>query len=403
MFICPKPNLVMNNKLQTIPRLLVLSSAFLLLLLVGFEACTGLSSENSGKSAGHGDNESGDVATVDTAAVDTDALAPAFISEQVQFDTDDPAIWINPTDPAKSLVIGTDKKDGGGLYVFDLTGKIIDSLTVKGLQRPNNVDVAYGLLLKGQPTDIAVTTERNTHSLRIYSVPAMQPIDGGGIPVFEGENQPDFRDLMGISLYTNPENGDIYAIVGRKDGPTDGTYLWQYLLTGNVDGTVKASLVRKFGQYSGRKEIEAIAVDNELGYVYYSDEGAGVRKYHAHPDKGNEELAFFATEGFADDHEGISIYKSGAGTGYILVSDQQANSFRIFPREGADGNPHHHPFIKSVKVQAQQSDGSEVTSLPLNDHFRHGLFVAMSDDRTFHFYRWEDIAGRAGLSMPKNP
>src|SRR5690349_1849047 len=31
---------------------------------------------------------------------------------------DDPAIWVNPKDPAKSAVIGTDKK--GGLYVYDL-------------------------------------------------------------------------------------------------------------------------------------------------------------------------------------------------------------------------------------------------------------------------------------------
>ncbi|XHR95108.1 phytase [Mucilaginibacter sp. UC70_90] len=26
------------------------------------------------------------------------------------YDTDDPAIWINPADPAQSLIIGTDKK-----------------------------------------------------------------------------------------------------------------------------------------------------------------------------------------------------------------------------------------------------------------------------------------------------
>jgi 3-phytase len=31
--------------------------------------------------------------------------------------------------------------------------------------------------------------------------------------------------------------------------------------------------------------------------------------------------------------------------------------------------------------------------MPLNDTFRHGLFIAMSDDRTFQLYRWEDIMG----------
>src|SRR4051812_48802963 len=34
---------------------------------------------------------------------------------------DDPAIWIHPTDPTVSMVMGTDKK--GGLNGFDLDGK----------------------------------------------------------------------------------------------------------------------------------------------------------------------------------------------------------------------------------------------------------------------------------------
>ena len=78
------------------------------------------------------------------------AVKPLYISDPVDFDTDDPAIWVNPNDPAQSLVIGTDKDSSGGLYVFDLKGKIIKSKTVKGLKRPNNVDIAYGLLLAGK-------------------------------------------------------------------------------------------------------------------------------------------------------------------------------------------------------------------------------------------------------------
>ena len=49
-------------------------------------------------------------------------------------------------------------------------------------------------------------------------------------------------------------------------------------------------------------------------------------------------------------------------------------------------------MISSVKTSTNQSDGSDIVSVPLNSDFKHGLFVAMSDDKTFHFYRWEDIA-----------
>jgi 3-phytase len=345
----------------------------MLLLFITLSACT---SEKVTK------KEPNDIAVVN----------PKIITDTVPYDTDDPAIWINSTDIKKSLILGTDKNRDGGLYVFDLDGHIIPDKTVRPLERPNNVDVEYGLKLAGKPVDIAAVTERLSHKLRIFSLPDMVSVDGGGIEVFEGESGPEERDLMGISLYKRPADGAIFAIVGRKTGPS-GTYLWQYLLYDDGSGNVKAELVRKFGEFSGRKEIEAIAVDDNLGYVYYSDEGEGVRKYYADPSKGNEELALFATEGFQDDHEGISIYQKTPATGYIIVSDQGADKFHIFPREGTPDNPQDHPLLKIVKVAARESDGSEVTSQPLGDLFPKGLFVAMSNDRTFHYYSWEDIIG----------
>ncbi len=322
---------------------------------------------------------------------DPNAVKPLYVTDPVKHDTDDPAVWVNPDNPAESLVLGTDKDEDGALYVYDLKGKIIEDKVIRDLKRPNNVDVAYGLSLGEKKVDIAVLTERFTHKLRIYSLPDMKAIDNGGLAMFEGETGEEYRDLMGIALYTN-EAGEIYAIVGRKAGPTDGSYLWQYLLEDDGNGDVKATLVRKFGEFSGKKEIEAIAVDNELGYIYYSDEQYGVRKYYADPDNGNEELALFATEGYKEDNEGISFYKTSDTTGYILVSDQSANHFKVYKREGG-ATPHNHEQLASIPVSTNNSDGSETISIPLNDDFKHGLFVAMSDDKTFHYYRWEDIAG----------
>ncbi|RYY53527.1 MAG: phytase [Chitinophagaceae bacterium] len=316
---------------------------------------------------------------------------PVIITDTVPNDSDDPAVWINYADPSASLVIGTDKDSSGGLYVFDLKGKLDTARSIRGLGRPNNVDIEYGLSLGGKPVDIAVTTERFTHKLRIYSLPDMKPVDNGGIPVFEGED-PAFRDLMGISLYKDPA-GTIYAIVGRKTGPTDNTYLWQYQLKDDGKGNVIAALVRKFGNYSGKKEIEAIAVDDQLGYIYYSDEQVGVRKYYADPAKGNEQLAIFADTAFAGDHEGISIYSTSPTTGFIIVSDQQADQFRVYRREGDPGSPNTHSLLRTVKVKAHESDGSEAISVPLGPDFPTGIFVAMSDEKTFHFYRPEQILG----------
>ena len=245
-------------------------------------------------------------------------ISPVIITEAVRGDADDPAIWINKNNPAESLILGTDKITNGALYVFDLAGHIIREKTVYGLERPNNVDVEYGLLISGTPVDIAVVTERGAHRLRVYRLPDMTPIDNGGIPVFTGEK---YREPMGIALYKRPRDGAVFSIVSRKEGARNGRYLWQYLLEDDGHGGVTGTKVREFGLFSGKKEIEAVAVDDELGYVYYSDERAGIRKYHADPSAANAdvELTIIDTSGYGGDNEGISLYKINDGTGYLIV------------------------------------------------------------------------------------
>ncbi len=327
-------------------------------------------------------------------------ISPLYVTDPVNYDTDDPAIWINPVDASKSLIIGTDKDSIGALYVFDLQGKIIDSLVRRDIQRPNNVDLGYGLDMGSRQIDFAVTGERLTSRLRFFQLPEMEEITPGGIEIYQGETGPEFRDLMGVAVYKSPQSKKTYVIAGRKNGPTDSTYLWQYEVKGSEEG-IELELVRKFGSFSGNKEIEAIAVDAELGFIYYSDEGKGVRKYYAEPEKGNEELAFFGIEGFTEDHEGISIYKTSTQNGYILVSDQGANLFHVFPREGTTSNPNEHPLITTLPLSTVSSDGSEVTNVSLGPDFPKGLFVAMSDDKTFQIYNWEDLAEKIQQAIEK--
>jgi len=319
------------------------------------------------------------------------SISPHVITDTVSWDTDDPAIWINPSDPGRSLIIGTDKNADGALYVFNLEGKIVKS--VKGLRVPNNVDIAYGFPFRGDTVDIAVVTERLEQRIRVFSVPDLAPLDDGDLIVFNGDTE---RAPMGIALYKRPIDQTFFIFIGGKSGPAEG-YIGQYKLEEDLkQDKLKITPLREFGKYSGKKEIESIAVDTDAGYVYYSDETAGVRKYHADPDvpDANRELALFANEGFTRDHEGISIYELNEQKGYILVSDQQANQFKIYNREGSPGNPHDHRLVKIIEVEAIESDGSEVTSIPLSPAFPSGLFVAMSNGKTFHYYSWDDIAGK---------
>jgi 3-phytase len=322
-------------------------------------------------------------------------VQPVVITEESYSDTDDPCIWINYNNPEESLILGTDKDESnGGIYVYDLNGRINREKTIVGLKRPNNIDLVYHFNLNGLTIDIAVFTERKNKKIRVLRVPEMVFIDNGGIDVFEGS---EHRSPMGIALFKNKSDNSVFAIVGRKKGPAEG-YLHQYKLEANRYGVVEATLVRSFGAFSGKKEIESIAVDNDLGFVYYSDEGFGIRKYYANPEMGNEELAVFGSGDFALDSEGISIYPTEEGKGFIIISNQGDTSFNIYTREGSQSNPHQHELIKKVPVEAKDSDGSDITPFTFGNRFRGGLFVAMSSDKTFHFYHADDII----QYVPKN-
>ena len=305
-------------------------------------------------------------------------IKPNVITQKTPNDTDDPAIWVNPDNPAESIVFGTDKETNGGVYAFDLDGKIIAEKSIKNIQRPNNVDLEYGFTLNDSTqTDILVFTEREKQQIRMFSVPDMQPLDGGGFPVFEDAEGFEQNLPMGIAIYKSPKDSKFYAVVGRKTGPTEN-YLYQYALESDSTG-VKATLVRKFGKFSGQKEIEAIAVDDENGFVYYSDEGVCIRKYYAEPSKGNKEISCFGSEYFLEDIEGIAIATYEDGEGYIIVSNQQKGEFNIFSRKD-------NSFVKAVNLTTLETDGCEVVTVPLNDTFTNGLFVAMNDAKDFYFY-----------------
>lgn len=316
-------------------------------------------------------------------------IKPALATEPVTDDPDDPAIWRNETDPDNSLIVATNKvkRPNGALYVFGLDGKIRQ--TVKDLDRPNNVDVEYGLMLNGKPVDIAVTTERLQKQLRVFRVNAEGLTPLATLPVFE-DRKGDQAAPMGISLYKRPKDGAIFAIVAPKEGPSHG-YLAQYRLEDDGKGGVKSTFVRYFGRFSLTKEIEAVAVDDALGFVYYADEGDGIHKYHADPDhpEAAKEVAHFGRAGFKADREGIAIYARPGGTGFLVCTDQLENNteYYVYPREGTQTEP-----IRILRGPADSTDGLEISSAPLGKAFPNGLMIAMnSKGKNFLLFDWRGL------------
>ena len=86
------------------------------------------------------------------------------------------------------------------------------------------------------------------------------------------------------------------------------------------------------------------------------------------------------------DIEGIAIATYENGDGYLIVSNQQKGEFNIFSRNA-------NQFVKAVNLSTTETDGCEVVTVPLNNTFTNGLFVAMNDEKNFYFY---DL-GKLGL------
>lgn len=324
-------------------------------------------------------------------------VKPVVTSDPVPHDPDDPAIWIHPTDPTRSIVVVTDKiEKTGGLYVFGLDGKLRQ--TIAPLDRPNNVDIEYGFELGGRSVDIAVATERKRSRLVVFAIGSDGKLsDVTGKTAVFADAKGEEAAPMGISLYRRPRDGAIFAIVSRKEGPS-GSYLGQYRLTGSKEGKVDVTEVRRFGLFSGSGEIEAIVVDDPLGWVYYSDEGAGIRKYAADPDSPDaaKELALFGTAGWKGDREGLALWSRPDGTGYLVATDQisGASEFHVYRREGAPGRPHDQATeIALLRSKADETDGIEVVSSPLGPNFPRGMMVAMnSGPKNFLFFSWADFS-----------
>ena len=323
---------------------------------------------------------------------------------QLSNDPDVPAIWVHPKDPGRSLILGTMKvaAPAGAVVVFGMDGQIRQ--LISGIDRPNNIDVEYGVAVGGRPIDIAVATERLARQLRVFRIDpdAGRLVDLGGIPILEGQAG-EAGAPMGVALYRRPADGAVFAIVSPKEGPRDG-YLWQYRLTDAGNGRIGAQFVRRLGRFSAatvreENEIEAVTVDDALGYVYYADEADGIHKWHADPDHPDaaRELAHFARDGFRGDREGIAIYAFPDRTGYIIVTDQldEDSEYHVYAREGTAANPHDHSQqIAVLRGGADATDGIEVSSAPLGPGLPSGALVVMnSAPRNFLVFRWQDVAG----------
>jgi 3-phytase len=335
-------------------------------------------------------------------------------------DADDPAIWLHPTDPSRSLVIGSAKNEG--LRVYDLAGQQLQSYLpgrVDGQRsRLNNVDVQYDFkLADGSRADVAIYTDRGQDTLRVFK------INSSGTPLtevtaynrlFPSQPVADQATGYGLALWRDAAQDKLFSLVAQRHG----TGIGQFEMVAQADGTVTSKLVRSWSlpsTYKGQDlnddandwspQSEGMVVDQQTGMLYVGQEDVGIWGINLRTGLlGAQPLvetkSFDPASPITADVEGLTIRYGENGEGVILASSQGDNTFAAFNRKDFS-------HLGSFSIGAgngidavQESDGADVTSFGLPG-FEGGMFVAQDgydgDDfegdsaTNFKYSSWTDI------------
>lgn len=295
-------------------------------------------------------------------------IVPTAETEPAAGDADDPAVWVHPTDPAASLVIGTDKQEG--LAVYDLAGRRLQFVS-RGT--PNNVDLRDGIPLGGKAVSLVVAADDSGGGwLQVYKVDpaARRLVDVAARRLRTG------IEAHGICLYRSARSGKLYAFPNDQDGRTE-----QWELFDDGSGRIDGRPVRSFDREGA---VEGCVADDAAGALFVGEEEAGVWRYDAEPDAPPEPVRVDRTgeDGhLTADVEGLAILDLGGGDGYLIASSQGDHSFVIYRRTGD------HDYAGRFRVGAaarvdgcEDTDGIEVVNRPLGAAFPAGLFVCQDGE-----------------------
>ena len=185
-------------------------------------------------------------------------------------------------------------------------------------------------MIDGQLIDIAVANSRvNPKQIKVYKI---NPSNGtlSDITTDSGILTPQLDDPYGLCLYQRPSDGAMFVIQSTQAGAKSNLY--QYRLEDDGKGKVKGTHVRTFGNNTIQQFVEGLVADDELGYVYASDETHAIRKFYADPSRGNNNqiVAFALNDGISGDREGLAIYHCSNGKGYLLASNQSGTDVKVY-------------------------------------------------------------------------
>lgn len=298
---------------------------------------------------------------------------------------DDPAIWYNHSKPAESLIIGTDKQAGIGVYNLD--GQLKQFISAG---RPNNVDLRQGLKIGAWQGDLAIASNRDGDVITLFSITA----DGGKIiGSFPAGLKEPYGACMGLL------NNKALVFVTYKTGQVQ-----VHQLTNINNQSIEQELLTTISLSS---QLEGCVYDDLHKVLFIGEEEHGL--WRTTLGFSSDQLGYSqpklideigSVTGLAADIEGVSLFERGKG-GYIVVSSQGNDSYALYDRQGA------HAFKGRFRISsnaetgidgAQETDGIAADSRSFGVAYPEGILVVQDgfnapagQAQNFKIVDWRDI------------
>ncbi|GGD01841.1 phytase [Aquisalinus flavus] len=302
---------------------------------------------------------------------------------------DDPAIWINASDPASSYILGTDKQAGLGIYT--LSGAIQQFIPAGRL---NNVDLRQGVTVGLWEGDLAAATNRTDDSVTLFTV------DGEGANVF-GSFAAELPEPYGMCM--GQVGRDLIVFITYKTGEVDA----HKLLSANGNETLQ----ERIGRIKFDTQLEGCVVDDATDTLYIGEEMRGVWKTSVAssidglkytPPVLIDEID--GATGITGDVEGVALYKSDAAS-YLVISSQGNDSYAVYDLDGDNNFRGRFRIAASEETGidgAQETDGIAISSAPLGPDYPEGVLVAQDGfnrgaTQNFKIVDWRDVKAALGL------
>ncbi len=286
------------------------------------------------------------------------------------------AMWVAPT-PTQSILYITDKTKNYLEKHDPVLNKFLGRLGSTGsgpgqLRYPNGVDVGYNVPTGSGVRDLLIVADRDNNRLAIWSVPDETYM--GSV------TDPAMIEPYGVATYW--EGDQFQVFVTDNGGPTDDVLIFNLLPQGQgVQGVLQRT-------FATQTVLESITIDQYHRRILLCDES---RREVMVLDLYGNLLQRFGQGYFVKEPEGIQIYETGAGTGYVIVSDQIASptEYEVFDRRTF-------AWLGKFSGSTRDTDGIEIVQAAL-PNLPNGSFFAQNTDRNAHCYDWGAIASALGL------